>query len=61
MIQGLRCGLTVFGLVLAACGSDEVCEKNLEWLHLLQLEFVWIEPDAFAMHTSGAQAQFLRE
>ena len=61
MIQGLRYGLTIFRLVLAACGGDEMREENLEWLHLLQLEFVWIEPDAFAMHTSGAQAQFLRE
>jgi len=50
-----------FGLVSAACGGDEVREENLERLRLLQLEFVWIEPGAFAMGTSGAQAQFLRQ
>ena len=61
MIQGLRCGLTVFGLVLVACGGGEVREENLERPHLLQLQFAWIEPGTFAMDTSGAQVQFLRE
>ena len=50
-----------FGLVSAACGGDEVCEENLERLRLLQLEFVSIEPGVFAMGTSGAQAQYLRQ
>jgi formylglycine-generating enzyme required for sulfatase activity len=50
-----------FGLVSAACGGDEVREENLERLRLLQLEFVSIEPGAFAMGTSGAQAQYLRQ
>ena len=61
MIQGLPCGHMAFGLVSAACGGDEVWEENLERLRSLQLEFVWIESGVFAMGTSGAQAQYLRQ